>query len=312
MSLVAYRDAVPWAESIRAEVVSGHMPPYYVEQLGSAQLKDSHRLSSRELDILLTWATGGTPEGPRTALPPVRSAKDWKLGRPDVSLPLPSPFTLAADKMEDTHEFVLQAGDEDRWVRAADLLPGNASIVHDALIYTRDADGQARAMLALWLPGSDPVATPPGTGFHWPAGSSVAVRIHYQKTWTLEGKESTDLSTVGLYFAKAPVREVESLAIGSTPLILAENRQILAVRTNTTTPDVELSLSVTRPNGSKTPVLALTPRPHWDRRYWLASPLSIPRGTRIEVGVPDGSRAAEAPRLWLDVMSVQSAAPSAQ
>jgi hypothetical protein len=32
MSLMTYKDAFPWAESIRAELVAGHMPPWNAEE----------------------------------------------------------------------------------------------------------------------------------------------------------------------------------------------------------------------------------------------------------------------------------------
>src|ERR1051326_5492635 len=32
MSLTTYKDAYPWAESIRAELVAGHMPPWNAEE----------------------------------------------------------------------------------------------------------------------------------------------------------------------------------------------------------------------------------------------------------------------------------------
>ena len=38
------------------------MPPYYAEP-GEVPLKDPWTLSPRELDVLMTWASGGTPEG---------------------------------------------------------------------------------------------------------------------------------------------------------------------------------------------------------------------------------------------------------
>ena len=60
MSLLTHADAAPWAESIRLELMSGGMPPWRSTEFPRAQ---SHRdgLTARELDMLLTWAAGGTP-----------------------------------------------------------------------------------------------------------------------------------------------------------------------------------------------------------------------------------------------------------
>src|SRR2546425_9799612 len=55
MSLMTYDEAFPWAESIRAELVAAHMPPWNAEE-GVGELKSVHTLFPQELDALLAWA----------------------------------------------------------------------------------------------------------------------------------------------------------------------------------------------------------------------------------------------------------------
>jgi hypothetical protein len=133
MSLVAYKDAYPWAESIKGELLASHMPP-------------TSTLSARELDVLMTWATGGTPEGPAARTPaPVALRNDWTLGPPDLVVRVPDEVTLPAGTMETTREFVLPtAGIAGRAVRAVDLRPGNPAIVRAAEIYIRERLRPAR------------------------------------------------------------------------------------------------------------------------------------------------------------------------
>src|SRR6476620_11384998 len=58
MSLVSYQDSFPWAESLRAELLGAAD-----DETGDV-IKAAHRnLSARELDMVLDWAVGGTPEG---------------------------------------------------------------------------------------------------------------------------------------------------------------------------------------------------------------------------------------------------------
>ena len=110
MSLLTYQDAVPWAVAIRDELMAAHMPPWDAED-GFGQLKNAHTLSASELDAILVWANGGTPQGDRTKkLHAPALERTWTLGSPDVALQMPSAFTLPADKLEDTREFVLPAG----------------------------------------------------------------------------------------------------------------------------------------------------------------------------------------------------------
>src|SRR6476469_915824 len=50
--------AAAWAESIRENLVSEAMPPWYADPIGPA-VKNNRTLTARELDIIVTWATGG-------------------------------------------------------------------------------------------------------------------------------------------------------------------------------------------------------------------------------------------------------------
>ena len=106
MSLMTYRDAYRWAESIRSELVAGHMPPWSADA-GAASFKGARALSPRDLDVLVTWATGGTPEGPARATPsPVALHQGWPLGEPQLVLNLPEAVTLPPGEPEATREFV--------------------------------------------------------------------------------------------------------------------------------------------------------------------------------------------------------------
>lgn len=218
MSLLIYKEAYPWAESLRVELLAERMPPWH-----------TFTLSARELDVILVWATGGTPQGSPANTPPVVTLKtEWSLGRPDLALQMPSEFVFAADKMEDVQEFVLPTGTaNDRWIKAVDLLPGTPAIVRDAFIYLKPASrrgtsargggasgsrntgsGSPENVLGAWIPGQDPAPAAEGVAFRLPAGAEIVVRVHYKKTWKYEGTAMTDRSIVGLYFRDPPTAPV--------------------------------------------------------------------------------------------------------
>ena len=305
MSLMTYDDAFPWAESIRAELVAGHMPPWNADE-GFGSLKRAHTLSPKEIDVVLTWATGGNPRGALDQkLPDVTLKNDWALGAPDLALKLPDEFTLAADKMDDTHEFTLPSGtSEARWVRAVDLLPGTPSIVRSATIFVKDRSAAGSAapapaperVLAHWLPGQDPEPIDSGIAFRLAAGAQIGVRIHYKKTWQFEGKALSDRSTVGVYYA--PVKEatelltlpIESPATTPAPRqsvtfsrMLGEDVRAVALSPDSVPPNISVQVEAVHPDGSRTPMIRLNTRADWDRRYWFEKPLTLPRGTEIEV-----------------------------
>ncbi len=309
MSLMTYDDAFPWAESIRAELVAAHMPPWNAEE-GYGEIKDAHTLSPKELDVILTWATGGNPRGALDQkLPTVSLKNEWQLGAPDLALKLPADFTLAADKMEDWAEFTLPVNNtEARWVRAVDLLPGTPSIVRSATILVKDpaapgvTQGQGGAagaaapehVLGLWLPGRDP-APQEGVALRLPAGAQIGLRIHYKKTWQFEGKAVADRSTVGIYFSPAAT-ELLSLAIDSPAVVkaganqiirfsrtLSDDVQVLALSPDKVPGNISLQVEAVKPDGSRVPMIRLNTRADWDRRYWFEQPMTLPRGTRVEV-----------------------------
>jgi hypothetical protein len=343
MSLMTYDEAFPWAESIRAELVANHMPPWNADE-GFGPVRQAHTLSPRELDVILTWATGGNPRGQLDQkLPTIVLKNDWPMGAPDLVLPLPSEFTVAADKMEDWHEFVVpMAITSSRWVRAVDLLPGAPSIVRSATISLqteRDASASSGSpvpehVLAYWLPGQDPEPAS-SHAFRVPAAAQITVRIHYKKTWQFEGKPLTDRSTVGLYFAKDPgPQELLTLSLAapdsaakdakeiSFSRTLDEDVQAVAVSPEAAPPNISLQMVAIRPDGTRAPMIRLTTRPDWSRRYWFEQPLAFPRGTRIQVtakldepdilsaafgGSPAPSAAASGPlRLTLNVVRANS------
>jgi hypothetical protein len=302
MSLMTYDDAFPWAESIRAELVAAHMPPWNADE-GYGEIKRAHTLTPRELDVILTWATGGNPRGSLDQkLPAVELKNEWKLGAPDLMLKLPADFTLAADKMEDSQEFTLPSGTgEAKWIRAVDLLPGTPSIVRSATIFVKGGAAPSAApaperVLALWLPGQD---LPPhdGIAFKLPAGAQLGVRIHYKKTWQFEGKPVTDRSTVGLYFAPSGnTQELLSVPIDSPAAAagsadqtirfsqtIADDVQALALSPDKVPGNISLQVEAIKPDGSRVPMIRLNTRADWDRRYWFEKPMTLPRGTRVEV-----------------------------
>jgi hypothetical protein len=304
MSLLTYDDARPWAESMRAELTTGHMPPWYGDT-GYAELKDPHQLSPRELDVLLTWITGGTPRGPAAPGQPAAEVKNaWRRGRPDLTLTLPMEITLPAGTNELTRDVVLQgAADADRFVSIADLRPGNPAIVHDALIYTRPPGGRGeRTVLAAWIPGAAPIAPSGGAAFHWRAGDELAIRIHYRKTWMNESKPASDRSAVGLYLVKGtPKREIAAIVVPSADVALPDAVQPLAFRTEDAPSDMSVKVEARLPDGRRVPLVGLTTRAGWDQRYWLAQPRLLQKGTRLHV-------AATTPpprpwKLWLEYAS---------
>jgi hypothetical protein len=253
------------------------------------------------MNVLLTWVTGGTPIGSPDKDPkPVARNGAWPLGAPDLALPLPTESVVAADVREHTAEFIIPTGTtERRWVRAVDLLPGTPALVRAATITVRSPASGAGAsierVLALWLPGVEPIALDAGLAFELPASAELVVRVLYRKTWEYERKELRDRSTVGVYFAPAPAMAIQALrltpdytAVGTADRfafkrMLTEDARALAIYPDAGLDNTSVRVVATRPDGTRADLIAFHPRPDWSRRYWFREPISLPRGTTIEV-----------------------------
>jgi hypothetical protein len=318
MSLMTYKEAYPWGESIRTELIAGHMPPGRTDQsVGS--FRNAHGLTARELNTLLVWVTGGNPMGnAEHPTPAVALDKDWPLGRPDEVLTMPS-FTVAADKNDDTQEFTLPVHSTGpRWLRAMDLLPGTPAIVRSATVRIKSAatapqpsrppgdEGEAarsdaERLLAVWVPGNTPVPLDNGAAFELPADAEIVVRVHYKKTWEHERNAMTDQSNVGLYFAPASSRPLLALPVAAPPAAanptaasvsfgrtVTEDLEALAVYPDTGLADMNVSLRADRPDGTKVDLIRFRPQPDWRQRYWFEHPVALPRGTRLTLDASFG------------------------
>jgi hypothetical protein len=301
MSLMTYDTnggAVAWAESIREMLLAGAMPPWYADPTGPA-VRNSHGLTSRELDEVITWATGGTPHGDLTKqLATVAFKNDWAQGKPDIELPMPEPFTVPANTVQASTDVTIPTGfTEAKWVKAVDLRPGVPSMVRRAYVTVDDGP-----LLALWEPGGDVVTPPSGVAFRIATGAKLHVKLDYKKSWQDEQKPLSDKSVVGLYLTDPPLsgKSITSVVIdgtagqGSSAPRTFGGSVPVAGRVVAVTPildDVYETVSVTAvtASGGKTPLLKLrNPRPEWARRYWLADPVELPANSRIEVATTPG------------------------
>lgn len=207
MSLLKYEDAFPWAESLRTELLSAHpttSPDADNEKIDPHDfVKAAHRqISARELNVVLDWATGGTPEGDKSQAPaPMALTVDWASGRPDLIAAMPARYEMNATALEATHESALPIpGQSPVTVNRLDLLPGNPAIVRSAVLSLRLPDGTGR-VLGTWVPRQVPSSIALKPAVRMEPGSQIVARIHYRKTWKYEGQPMSDLSSVGLYFA---------------------------------------------------------------------------------------------------------------
>src|SRR5215467_2218314 len=145
MSLVSYKDARPWAAAIREAVLTGKMPPWKADPRYGEWANDP-RLSPAEIATLKAWADGEKAEGNPKDLPAAPVFPDgWQIGKPDLVFSIPERKLEPSGPDEYAYVDVPTHFQEDRWIVAAELRPGNRKIVHHAHVFVKEDSAASAA-----------------------------------------------------------------------------------------------------------------------------------------------------------------------
>ncbi|MCI0336885.1 MAG: cytochrome c [Acidobacteria bacterium] len=320
MPLATYEEVRPWARAICEKVISREMPPFHaVGPIG--RYRDDPRLTEDEITMITRWVDDGSPKGLLKDMPPPREWKSkWAHGDPDLIVKVKQPYTVSASDKDQYVFFVFDyVFPEDTWIRAVDTRPGNYKVVHHANTHvvppmfkapaegfiTGDFELGARGivMLAGWAPGVQSVLLAEGTGVKIPKGMRLGIQIHYAPT----GQESTDQTSVGIYFADGLIKKHIKILFGDRRdlEIPAGDPNYTLTATKTLETDALIRffhvhmhlrgksyvMKLTYPDGKQEVALEV-PRYNfnWQRTYLLTEPLRVPKGTKVEfTGTYDNS-----------------------
>ena len=226
-SLLSYKEARPWAASIKEAVRMKRMPPWPADP-HFGKFANDRALSQTDIDTVVSWASNGAPEGNPKDLPaPAKFTEGWNIGTPDVLLTMAEKHHVpAAGTIDYQYILVPMNLTEDKWVQMAEVRPGNRAVLHHVIAYVREpgskwmkdakpgvpwvptkengGGGMGNAeFLVGYAPGVPPMQHPDGRAKLIKAGSDIVLQIHY----TANGKDAYDQSTVGLKYASGPVVE---------------------------------------------------------------------------------------------------------
>ncbi len=215
-SLEQYEDAVGWADMSLEVIDQGRMPPWHASD-NHAELANARAMPGEDKELIRQWVESGLAYGNPTELPPsVEYVSGWRLPRmPDQILKMSEiPFEVPAGGTVEYQYYVVDPGfKEDKWVHAAQVIPGNASVVHHCIAFTRPPDGadfRDIGLLAAYVPGQVRRGFPEGFAQRVPAGSRIVFQMHYTPT----GKTETDLTRIGLVFSDPDEVTHEVFALG--------------------------------------------------------------------------------------------------
>jgi hypothetical protein len=316
-SLLTYQDAAKRAGIIAVVTNRRFMPPWKAEP-GYGHFVDERRLSDAQISTLKDWAAAGAPEGnPKEKPAPPEFAEGWQAGKPDAVFTTPQPFDIPADGRDRFQCFVIPLNaDAEHYVKTVEFHPGNPRVVHHALFFL-DTSGEARRKdaatpepgypcfggpgvatsggLGGWAPGATPQPLPFGMAQIVEKGADLVMQIHYHPS----GKAETDQSSVGLTYTERPQKGLASILAGNTRIDIEAGNANYPVTSSVILPqDVEL-IGITPhahwlaktmiaeaklPDGKVQPLIRINDWDfNWQGTYRYAEPVSLPKGTRIEM-----------------------------
>ena len=312
-SLLTYADAAKRARLIAEVTARRYMPPWLP---AAPRFAHELKLTDAEIATIGKWAAAGAPEGDRRATPhPPEFAGAWSLGPPDLEAKVPVPFQVPAEGPDLYQCLVIPAPyPRDRWVRALDIRPGNAKVVHHVILFqdmTRTARRRDQGAgypcvgtpgflpargLGGWTPGALPAKAPEGIPTLLHGNADLVLQIHYHPT----GKPETDQTRVALYFTdRQPVRRMMDIPLVSTHIDIPAGDTDYKVNDHFTIPvDVDVigviphahyickSMTVTAilPDGKRRTLLYIPQwNFNWQQQYRYPVPLRLPADTRLEM-----------------------------
>jgi thiol-disulfide isomerase/thioredoxin len=300
--LTDYKDAAAWSAMMREVVEDGRMPPWFADPR-HGRFRNDARLADDEKRLLYRWIDDGCPEGdPADLPPPPRFPDGWRIPPPDrIVYMADQPFDVPAQGELPYQYYLVDPGfTEDQYVRAVEVKPGDASVVHHALVMIVPPGDQgvapdsAGAMLD-YAPGMAPTVLPEGQALRIPAGARFLFQMHY----TPNGSPRRDRTSLGLVFADPNTVKypVQGAAVFNTAIALPAGARDYSLTAEWAAPhDVRLvSLSphlhlrgksfrfdAIYPDGRRETLLDV-PRYdfNWQLRYELAEPKRLSFGTRL-------------------------------
>lgn len=302
-ALTDYSEIAGWAEMILEVVEDKRMPPWHANP-EYGKFSNDCSLEQREIDLIRQWVEEGAAEGDPAELPePDNYVTGWQLPQePEVVLNVsPEPFLVPA--AGDVRYQYFRADfdySEDKWIKAAQLLPGSRPVVHHILVFvrpkgTRGGLGGERGFLLGYVPGSYATIFPEGMAKRVPAGSELIFQVHY----TPVGTEQFDQSKLGIIFADPEKVEYEvktTSAVNTRFQIPPNDGNYEVTESSPVLPKCEIlnfaphmhlrgksfRYTAIYPDGTKERLIDVPEYDfNWQTAYRLQDPISLPEGTTI-------------------------------
>ena len=290
---------------IREVVRTQRMPPWHADP-HVGEFSNDRSLTDEQIRTLVHWIEAGAPRGEGADLL-AETAQQWPLwvmGEPDVIIEIPPEDVPASGVVDYKYKMVTNPLDRDVWVKAAEIIPGDRSVLHHVITTFGELETEGRRAgrlkrgtgggLGGYVPGAVGKPFPEDTGILLPAGATIEFQMHY----TPAGLATRDTSRMGLYLHKMPPKHKLGSMILLNPRILipagAPNHSEVMVRTfdqdvlvYSLLPHAHYRGKASEfvahlPDGTKETLLSV-PRYdfNWQTNYDLEEPRFLPAGTKM-------------------------------
>ena len=321
--LMSYADVRRRARQI-VKVTSAHVMPPWPPVEGHGAFKGERRLDPSQIATLAKWVDDGAIEGAAADLPSSPAfATGWTLGTPDLVLTPDRAWTLPAEGGDVFRNFVLPVPLRgQRFVRAIEIRPGNARILHHAnALPDRSGVGRQRdaedveagfagmdleiasdrfepdSHFLFWKPGTPAETTSDSIPWAIEPGTDLILNLHLRTS----GKPEQVRPSLGLYFSdRAPILFPMLLQLehdGALDIPAGADRftvtdelelpvavQVLAVYPHAHYVARQVEARARRPDGSTEWLVHIADwNLDWQAVYELARPLSLPKGSVISM-----------------------------
>jgi hypothetical protein len=150
-AMTKYDEVAGWGEMIAEVVRDQRMPPWHANP-HYGKFANENVLSDKEKELIYAWVEVGCPEGNRAELPPPpKFTAGWLLERAPEKVVYMNdkPVDIKAEGVDPYRYYVADPGfKEDKWVRSAQCLPSNPSVVHHIIVFIAPPEAADRIVEA--------------------------------------------------------------------------------------------------------------------------------------------------------------------
>lgn len=330
-SLTTFEEVRPRVRQIVRATTNRTMPPW-LPQAGFGEFSGAPMLTQEEIHTIERWANDGALRGDDVREKAAGVPPAWRLGQPDLVVTLDEAYSVEAGA-EQFRNFVFRSPvSSTTFIRGLEFNPGNAAMVHHAVLTTDpqraarrldeedsrpgfdgalwDGAANVEAHVVGWTPGKSPSFEPPGLSWTLPGGADIVLQLHLVP---LDHRESLR-PQLALYFAEEGQSAFRTaVRLGSKEIDIPPGEPEYVVADDYTLPVAVDALSVyphahsharmveafaVQPTGETTWLLRIERwNYHWQDEYRYAQPVRLPAGTTIRM------------RYVYDTATIRSEAP---